>query len=213
MASADRGRDLLVAVEGRVARPAARLGLGLAHIVEEGGQAQDELGRGGVDAGVEVIEHVEDVHAPLLHAAAGGELGLISARGPSPRGGGGPSRAYRREEYLLQLVADPLGRDHAESVDRGPDRGQGRGLDLEAQLGGEADSAQGPEPVLAEALERVAHGPNEAASEVLAASVGIEEASCSARSKAIALIVKSRRERSSSIVEANSTSSGCRPSA
>ena len=64
-----------MAVEGRrLARP-LHLGLGLADVVQEGGQAQHQLGSGRVDGGVQMVQDVEDVHPALLHAAAGSELG------------------------------------------------------------------------------------------------------------------------------------------
>jgi hypothetical protein len=143
--------------------------------VENGGKAEREFVRGRVDARVQVIENVEDVHSALVDAATRGEFGRYFREQACPLQKPKSDRGKRREKYLLQLVAYPLGRDHAEAFDGGTDGGQRAGVDVEGELGGETDGAQGPEAVLAEALERVAHGAHEAPREVLAAAVGVDE--------------------------------------
>ena len=51
------------------------LGLGLAYVVEERGEAQFEFRRRSLDARIQVVEDVEYVHAPLLDSSARGEGG------------------------------------------------------------------------------------------------------------------------------------------
>src|SRR5258708_6295752 len=62
---------------------------------------------------------------------------------------GAPSRGWRAR-----------GGDLAKAVGRRRDRGERRGLDVEAELRGEAQGAHGTQAVLAEARYRIAHGPN-----------------------------------------------------
>ena len=171
------GRALLVAVESRLPARLLDLDRGLAHVVEEGREPQSYLGRGEVHARVKMVEDVEAVRAFLFDAAAGGELGQDDAEHArhfhepeAPRGRG-------REQHLEELVADALHRDHREAVEGGGHGGQGRLLDVEPELGREAQRAEGPEPVLAEALHGVAHRAHEAAAEISFAALGVEELS------------------------------------
>ena len=68
------GEEFVAVEGGRLAGPLL-LGFGLAYVVEQSGQPQHELGRGGVDRGVEMVEYVEDMDPLLLDSSAGGELG------------------------------------------------------------------------------------------------------------------------------------------
>ena len=91
------------------------------------------------------------------------------------------------------------------------DRRQRPRLDGEAESAGEANRAQRAQPILAHALLGVADRAHEAPLEVLASAERIAQLAASSGEYAIALIVKSRRARSSSRIAPNSTSA-CRPS-
>ena len=153
------GRVFLMPIEGgRLARP-LRLGLGLADVVEEGGQAQDELGRRRVDAGVEVIEHVVDVHSPLRRRRGRRRARARSPpAGPSPRGASVPARAAARagSSAARRGLSRPrpcgIGRWRAGSRPRWPPRSRSRAATAKRI------ARRGRSPSSPKALERVADG-------------------------------------------------------
>ena len=135
------------------------------------------------------------------------------------------TRRCRHGQHLAQLLADALGRDRGGvRCSRAQRRERGR-LDLEVELGGQADGPQQAQGVLVEALGRIADRADDPGREVALAAGGVDQLevalaaavrddgiASACRPYARALMVKSRRARSSSRDSENSTRSGRRRS-
>ena len=139
----------LVVVEGDPARAdAARLGL--AHVVEEGGQTQDPVGSGAVHHRDGVGQHVLVPVDGVLLEGEGGQLGqelVGQARVHHERQ---PLAGALDHQQLVELDADPLGRHDAQPAPEALDRADQRGVGLHA-IGG--DEAGGPQHAQGVVLE------------------------------------------------------------
>ena len=112
--------------------PAEGPGLGLAHVVEQRGQARrlavaaTVVGHHRDGVGQDVLVAVDRV----LLEAHGGQLGqeLLGQAGldQEPQPGGG----VVDDQQLVELVADPLGRDDLQAPGHGPHRGHQLGVGL-----------------------------------------------------------------------------------
>ena len=116
-----------------------------------------------------------------------------------------PRLGGARAQRLVPLVADAFGADASIGVERGSNRRGRRRLELELERRDEARRAQHAQPVFGEALGRIAHRAQHAAAQIVEAAEGIDQRAPSRGSKAIALTVKSRRARSSSMIVTKST--------
>ena len=129
----------------------------------------------------------------------------MSSRRRSPREGLGGKRDF------LQLLAHPLVETMRNRSIEGPNRGQGGLLDVEVELrrrsGSPGAAAGRPRRSARGGAHRAQDRPRSRSSRP---PWGSSRDFRLERSKAMALIVKSRRDRSSSMVEANSTASGWR---
>ena len=86
-----------------------------------------------------------------------------------------PALGVRRDHEAGELLGDPLGRDLADHVEGARDGGAGSGVQVVAELGGEADGAHRAQPVLREAFARIADRAEHAPAQVVAAAERIPE--------------------------------------
>ena len=151
---------------------------GLANIVQQ--HAPGERGGGARRKMVEQHQGVGPdialgmVLRGLLHALHARDLGqdLYEQAGAIKQLEGAPGVAFG--EHAGQLVADALVRDLCELARMSRHGGHGRGFDLEAEPGGEADAAQHAQLVLGEAEIGGADGAEKAAGEVGASANKVE---------------------------------------
>ena len=137
-------------------------------VVEERGQADDEVGRSEVDTAQRMTPDVPAVVAVLREVHGFEQLGNDAREQPGAQQQAQPAARRRAaDQQLDQLVAHPLRRDLREDVERGRDRATGAGLQRQPQRAGESHRPQRAQPVLAEAGERIAHGAQPAAPQVL----------------------------------------------
>ena len=201
---------------------------GLAHVVQERAEAQgltarevvrQRLGKHGLESRSKVSEelvqpalqldlpgehlqrvpvHVQVVVAALLHAVQVGHLGKHRAQEPEPVGELEARQHPGRHDQPAQLGEHPLrrGLGHAAAPPSRVRRSVSAS-GVESQLGGEAGQAQRPQRIGLVGLGR--NEPQDPRVEVPAAAVRIGHLPPSS-GRAMALTVKSRRERSSSIV-------------
>ena len=163
-----------MAVEVAPALPVQEKGVRLAQVVEEHGPAEDRRGRRGPHRPGRVLPDViAVVDAPLVKAHRGRYLRQYHAQhvriGPQDR------FRVRAAEDARQLLPDPLRGDvlqEGRAGAKGPVRPR---LDGEAQPGGEAQAPEDAQRVLAEALFRLPHRPEEAPLQVLPAAEGVGE--------------------------------------
>ena len=148
-----RRSNVLMTGEGAVRRGRTRL----AHIVEEGGQPEDEIRLGVLNRFQRVAVNVVRVIAALLDALARGDLGQNALEQPAlveqlDR----PARPLGLQD-LAQLVRDSLGGDdrlHEPALHLSHGRRDLRRR-FEAELGREADGTKHAQRVVAERLRRV----------------------------------------------------------
>ncbi len=172
----DLGADALVLVEGVVAGLVAEgAALGLADVVEEGGDAEDGVALAGVEAGHGVAPDVEDVPAILLAAVGGDELGAGDVEDAGAEHDVEGAAGLACLHGLDPLVVDAFGADLAEGVEGQVDGGLGVRVEGGLQRGDEASGAEHPEPILGEALGRLADGADDPLLEVAEAAEGVDE--------------------------------------
>ena len=179
-------------------------GRGLAEVVEQSGQAQEGVRtRKRVGGAERVVERVAGEALGLRHAAQRGQLRQQDPQQPqlfeAPECSGGWPRGGEQAE---QLVANALAGERRRLGGVATNGGLGGRLHHEPEAGGEADGAEHAQRILGEARIGVADRPQHARLQVAAPSAGSTSvprpAERSAGRQAMALIVKSRRARSSS---------------
>ena len=194
----------------------------LARVVEERGQPDAQrraVVGGGLDDGEEMlVERQLVVAALLVEADRGLELGQDLDESVGVAGEPERSRRLRPEQQLRELAepvareaaADPLSGDVGEPGRPFAHLPLGLRVEVEAELGDEAEPPHDPERVVAEA--RGARRPQHPPRQVAAAVERIEELPVRRRF-AIALTVKSRRAMSCAreIEASASISKSCRP--
>ena len=163
------GADGGVAVERDALVPPGRRDR-LADVVEEEAE-RERLG----GAGTKLLDREERVAEDVAFGMIVGRLldapharHLGEDRREQPRFGEQLEAASRRPfgEDLHDLVADALGGHVGDGGRRGADRVQRRGLDREAEAGGEADGAQHAQPIFGDARSGVADGADDAGAQV-----------------------------------------------
>ena len=181
------GADVVVAVEGDGAVGQEAAGGGLADVVEDGGQAQHQVGAGDgpVGPGLQVDGLVQDGQGVLVDVlvalvlvdglAQGAQLGqddvghagvdheLQSAPGPGA------------DEQALELGAHALGGDDLQAGGHLLHGGHDVHLDVEAELGGEAGGPHDAQGVVVEGLLGADGGAQDAGAQVGQAAAGVDE--------------------------------------
>ena len=173
-------------------------------------------GTGAVGSGLQrdrLVEHHERVLVDVLVAVVlvdlepqRGQLGQHVVGQPGVDQHLQARARVRREQQLAQLVAHPLGRDDRDALGHVDDRRARVGVDREPQLGGEPGGPHHAQRVVVERLPRVDRGAQHAGARGRRARRTGRRTSAPARRTAIALTVKSRRDRSPSRVSPNATS-------
>ena len=210
--------DDVVVVERRALARLETSCAGLADVVEQRGEAGDaevvaaagQLRRHVLDDGDGVAEHVLVAMDRVVLEPQCRQLGQEVLGEPGVDEEPQPGRRCVDDDQLVQLVADPLGRHDLESRSPVDDGGDELGHGRQAVAGDEPGRPQHAQRIVVEAHLRRQWRAQRPCRQIGGAAVGIDQrhvdaALAGSSSRAMALIVKSRRARSDSMSSANVT--------